>query len=95
MRRITLAPHPAFPLPPLNFAGISIAFIAMRPAAQVWQAPWIGLVAFAFILVGWLGYRRMPFGAPVGLLSVCVATAIGWLAVLAGWSHILEPSAVS
>jgi AGZA family xanthine/uracil permease-like MFS transporter len=76
-------------------AGISIAFIAMRPAAQMWQAPWIGLVAFAFILVGWLGYRRMPFGAPVGLLSVCVATAVGWLAVLAGWSNILEPSAVS
>ena len=70
-------------------------FIAMRPAAQMWQAPWIGLVAFAFILVGWLGYRRMPFGAPVGLLSVCVATAVAWIAVLAGWSNILEPSAVS
>jgi AGZA family xanthine/uracil permease-like MFS transporter len=76
-------------------AGISIAFIAMRPAAQMWEAPWIGLVAFAFILVGWLGSRRMPFGAPVGLLSVCVATAVGWIAVLAGWSNILEPSAVS
>jgi AGZA family xanthine/uracil permease-like MFS transporter len=78
-----------------SLAGISIAFIAMRPAAQMWQAPWIGLVAFAFILVGWLGFRRMPFGAPVGLLSVCVATAVGWLAVLAGWSDILQPSAVS
>jgi len=78
-----------------SLAGISIAFIAMRPAAQMWQAPWIGLVAFAFILVGWLGYRRMPFGAPVGLLSVCVATAVAWIAVLAGWSNILEPSAVS
>ena len=38
-----------------SLAGISITFIAMRPAAQMWQAPWIGLVAFAFILVGWLG----------------------------------------
>jgi gamma-glutamylcyclotransferase (GGCT)/AIG2-like uncharacterized protein YtfP len=37
----------------------------------------------------------MPFGAPVGLLSVCVATAVAWIAVLAGWSNILEPSAVS
>ena len=78
-----------------SLAGISIAFIAMRPAAQIWQAPWIGLVAFAFILVGWLGSRRMPAGAPVGLLSVCVATAVAWIAVLAGWSDILEPSAVS
>jgi AGZA family xanthine/uracil permease-like MFS transporter len=78
-----------------SLAGISIAFIAMRPAAQMWEAPWIGLVAFAFILVGWLGSRRMPWNAPVGLLSVCVATAVGWIAVLAGWSNILEPSAVS
>ena len=38
------------------------------------------------------GCRR---DAPVGLLSVCVATAVGWIAVLAGWSNILEPSAVS
>ena len=78
-----------------SLAGISITFISMRPAAQMWQAPWIGFVAFAFILVGWLGCRRMPFGAPVGLLSVCVATAVAWIAVLAGWSNILEPSAVS
>jgi AGZA family xanthine/uracil permease-like MFS transporter len=78
-----------------SLAGISIAFIAMRPAAQMWEAPWIGLVAFAFILVGWLGSRRMPGNAPVGLLSVCVATAVGWLAVIAGWSDILEPSAVT
>jgi adenine/guanine/hypoxanthine permease len=78
-----------------SLAGISIAFIAMRPAAQMWEAPWIGLVAFAFILVGWLGSRRMPWNAPVGLLSVCVATAVAWIAVLAGWSDILEPSAVS
>ncbi|WP_225753232.1 gamma-glutamylcyclotransferase [Actinotalea sp. Marseille-Q4924] len=76
-------------------AGISITFISMSPAAQMWQAPWIALVAFGFILVGWLGGRRMPFDAPVGLIAVIVSTAIAWVAVAAGWSGILEPSAVA
>ena len=60
-----------------TLAGISIAFISMRPAAQMWQAPWIAFVAFAFILVGWLGggCRRRP----VGLLGGLVATAVAWM----------------
>ena len=38
----------------------------------------------------------MPFGTPRSACSsLCVGTAIGWIAVLAGWSDILEPSAVS
>jgi len=78
-----------------SLAGISITFIAMRPAAQMWQAPWIAFIALAFILVGWLGGRRMPFGAPVGLLAVLAAAAVAWIAVAAGWSGILEPTAVS
>lgn len=76
-------------------AGISITFISMSPAAQMWQVPWIAFVAFGFILVGWLGGRPMPFGAPVGLVAVLVATAVAWVAVAAGWSGVLEPSAVS
>ena len=76
-------------------AGISITFISMRPVAQMWQAPWIAFIALGFILVGWLGGRKMPFDAPVGLLAVVVATAVAWVAVLAGWSDILEPSAVA
>lgn len=76
-------------------AGMSITFISMRPAAQIWQAPWIGFVAFAFILVGWMANKRMPFDAPVGLVAVIVSTVVAWAAVLLGWSNILEPSAVS
>jgi AGZA family xanthine/uracil permease-like MFS transporter len=75
-------------------AGISITFISMRPAAQMWQAPWIAFIAFAFILLGWLGGRRMPLGAPVGLLAVLLSTVVAWIAVALGWSNILEPSAV-
>lgn len=76
-------------------AGISITFISMNPVGQMWEAPWIAFVTFGFILVGWLGSRKMPFNAPVGLLAVIVGTAIAWIAVLAGWSGILEPSAVA
>lgn len=76
-------------------AGISITFISMRPASQMWQAPWIAFVAFAFILVGWLGNKRMPGNAPVGLVAVIVSTVVAWIAVLAGWSDILQPSAVT
>src|SRR5919199_1793659 len=77
-----------------SLAGISITFISMSPAAQMWVAPWIAFVALAFILVGWLGGRRMPFDAPVGLLAVVVSTAVAWVAVALGWSDILVPSAV-
>jgi AGZA family xanthine/uracil permease-like MFS transporter len=60
----------------------------------MWQAPWIAFIALAFILVGWLGGRKLPGDAPVGLVAVLFATAVAWIAVLAGWSGILEPSAV-
>src|SRR3954452_18445972 len=75
-------------------AGISITFISMNPAALMWQAPWIAFIALAFILVGWLGGRKMPGDAPVGLLAVLLAKLVAWIAVLARWSGILEPSAV-
>lgn len=78
-----------------SLAGISITFISMRPAAQMWQAPWVAFIAFAFILVGWLGGRRMPGNAPVGLVAVLIATAVAWIATLAGWSNILKPSDVA
>jgi AGZA family xanthine/uracil permease-like MFS transporter len=78
-----------------SLAGISITFIAMRPVAQMWQAPWAAFIALAFILVGFLGGRRMPLSAPVGLLAVVASTAVAWIAVAAGWSGILEPTAVS
>lgn len=76
-------------------AGISITFISMSPAAQMWQVPWIAFIALAFVLVGWLAGKRMPFGAPVGLLAVVISTAVAWIAVALGWSDVLQPSAVS
>ena len=76
-------------------AGISITFISMSPAAQMWEAPCSAFGTVGFILVGWLGFRKMPFNAPVGLVAVVAGTVIAWIAVLLGWSDILKPSAVA
>src|SRR5579864_1220900 len=77
-----------------TLAGISIAFISMRPAFQMWEAPWIAFVSLAIILVSWVANVRLPFGVPGGLAAVVIGTAVGWVAVLLGWTGILVPSAV-
>jgi adenine/guanine/hypoxanthine permease len=61
-----------------TLAGISIAFISMRPAAQMWDALWIALPVFVIILAGFIAGVRMPFGLPVGLVALLLGTAIGW-----------------
>jgi AGZA family xanthine/uracil permease-like MFS transporter len=77
-----------------TLAGISIAFISMRPAFQMWEVPWIAFVSLAIILMSWVANVKLPFGVPGGLAAVVIGTAVGWLAVLLGWSGVLVPSAV-
>src|SRR6478672_1695786 len=62
-----------------TLAGISLTFISMRPAAQIWEAAWIGLPALGIILVGFFTNIRLPGGIPVGLAALLVGTAIGWI----------------
>jgi len=45
-----------------TLAGISITFISMRPAAQMWEAAWIGLPVMAIILIGFFTNVKLPFG---------------------------------
>ncbi|MBO0333972.1 hypothetical protein J0X12_10115 [Sneathiella sp. CAU 1612] len=77
-----------------TLAGISIAFISMRPAFQMYEVPWIAIVCFGIILLSWLGKVRMPFGIPGGLAAVIVGTAMAWGAVFLGYSDLMVPSAV-
>jgi adenine/guanine/hypoxanthine permease len=78
-----------------TLAGISIAFISMRPAFQMWETPWIGLVCFAIVLIAWTANLRMPGGLPGGLVAVIVGTVIGWVVSLVGWSDYVQPAAVA
>ncbi len=61
-----------------TLAGISVAFISMRPAGQMWEAAWIALPVFVVILVGFLAGVRLPGNFPVGLAALMLGTAIGW-----------------
>ena len=77
-----------------TLAGISIAFISMRPAFQMFEVPWIALPVFGIILLSWTAGVRMPGGVPGGLLAVIVGTALGWIAYLSGAWTGMDPAAV-
>ncbi len=62
-----------------TLAGISIAFISMRPAAQMWEALWIALPVMVIILIGFFTDLKLPGNIPVGLAALLVGTAIGWI----------------
>lgn len=60
-------------------AGISLTFISMRPAAQMWEAAWIALPVLAVIIAGFIAGVRLPGNLPVGLLALLLGTAIAWI----------------
>lgn len=61
-----------------TLAGISVAFISMRPAGQMWEQAWIALPVLMIILIGFFTDLRLPGNIPVGLAALLVGTAIGW-----------------
>jgi AGZA family xanthine/uracil permease-like MFS transporter len=78
-----------------TLAGISIAFISMRPAFQMWEVPWIAFVSLGIVLVSWTANVRLPFGIPGGLAAVIVGTAIAWIVVMFGWSDVVNSAQVT
>jgi len=61
-----------------TLAGVSITFISMRPALEMYMTPEIGLICFAIILVSWFGGVRYPKGIPAGLIAIVVGMLIAW-----------------
>src|ERR1700682_1581052 len=61
-----------------TLAGVSVTFIAMRPALEMYMTPIIGLVCFAIILVSWFGGVKYPKGIPAGLVAIAVGMIIAW-----------------
>lgn len=72
-----------------TLAGISLTFISMSPAAQMWETLWVALPVFGIILLGFVAGVKLPGNFPVGLAALLVGTAIGWA------GGIMEPAAVT
>jgi AGZA family xanthine/uracil permease-like MFS transporter len=69
-----------------TLAGVSIAFISMRPALEMYMTPVIGLVCFAVILASWFGGVKYFRGVPAGLVAIGVGTAIAWGSTALGFN---------
>ncbi|HSJ02837.1 MAG: regulator [Verrucomicrobium sp.] len=61
-----------------TLAGVSISFISMRPALEMFVTPVIGVVCFAIILLSWFGGVRYFKGIPAGLVAIAVGSIIAW-----------------
>jgi adenine/guanine/hypoxanthine permease len=60
-----------------TLAGVSITFISMAPALQMFMTPVIGITCFAIILLNWFGgvkYGRIP----AGLVAIAAGSLIAW-----------------
>jgi adenine/guanine/hypoxanthine permease len=61
-----------------TLAGISLTFISMRPAAQMWETLWVALPVFGIIMLGFISGVKLPGNFPVALAALLVGTAIAW-----------------
>ncbi len=68
-----------------TLAGVSITFISMRPALEMFMTPILGLVCFAVILVAWFGGFRYPRNIPAGLVAIAFGMIIAWGSALFGF----------
>src|SRR6201999_4373308 len=70
-----------------TLAGVSIAFISMRPALEMFMTPVIGVVCFIIILASWFGGVRYFRGVPAGLVAIVVGAAIAWISTGLGLDY--------
>ncbi len=70
-----------------TLAGVSLAFISMRPALEMYMTPVIGVICFAIILLSWFGGVRYFKGIPAGLIAIAVGTLIAWSSNLFGLNY--------
>jgi len=68
-----------------TLAGVSVTFISMKPAVEMFMTPVIGITCFAIILLSWFGgvkYRGMP----AGLVAIAVGALIAWGSTAMGFN---------
>ncbi|MEL6265700.1 MAG: regulator, partial [Pseudomonadota bacterium] len=78
-----------------TLAGVSIAFISMRPAMEIFMTSIIGLTCLAIVLASWFGGVRYPRGLPAGLVAIVTGMAIAWIAAALGFPEIGGMSATA
>ncbi len=66
-------------------AAVSIAFISLRPALDMYMTPVIGIVCFAILIASWFGGVRYK-GIPAGLIAIAAGSAIAWTSTALGLS---------
>ena len=70
-----------------TLAGVSISFISMTPALNMFMTPVIGVVCFAIILLSWFGGVRYFKGIPAGLVAIAAGSLIAWGSNLFGLNY--------
>lgn len=78
-----------------TLAGVSIAFISLRPGMQILDPfPWIGLVCLAIVLGGWFAGVVFPGRIPAGLVAIGAGSVLAWGATLLGWAPVMDAAAL-
>ena len=70
-----------------SLAGISITFISMKPASEMFMTPMIGVICFGIIMMNWFGGVRYFKGVPAGLVAIVVGSAIAWASTGLGLNY--------
>ncbi|HXX66694.1 MAG TPA: hypothetical protein VEK07_05915 [Polyangiaceae bacterium] len=70
-----------------TLAGVSIAFISMRPALDMFLTPLVAIPCFAIILASWFGGVRYFKGTPAGLVAIGLGTLIAWASTACGLNY--------
>jgi len=70
-----------------TLAGVSIAFISLRPVLEMFMTPVVGVICFAIILASWFGGVRYFMGIPAGLVAIAAGTIIAWGSTALGLNY--------
>ncbi len=69
-----------------TLAGVSITFISMRPALEMFLTPIIGIPCFGIILLSWFGGVKYG-GIPAGLVAIATGTVVAWGSMAFGLNY--------
>lgn len=70
-----------------TLAGVSIAFISLRPALEMVLTPAIGIPCLIIILLSWFGGVRYFKGIPAGLVAIAAGLVIAWGSTALGYGY--------